>query len=185
MSLKRSIAVCVLVALARPILGDSVQHCALFRFKDGATPAEVREVFAGIEQLPSKIRGITGLQSFQSGPDNLDRGFNKGFNAGYFLTFINSRARDDYLIHPAHKEFGKSLGPSLDEVLVLDFAVAPSDRSLLVVVGLEPYAVYQRNEKGVADLKFHGISRGDGPIEARLRAGRRTVARPDWKAVGK
>jgi carbohydrate esterase-like sialic acid-specific acetylesterase/stress responsive alpha/beta barrel protein len=290
--LKRSIAIgiCVLFAAVRPAFGEVVQHCALFKFKESASPAEVRQAMATIEELPSKIPGITGLQwgvnsspeglnkglthgiivtfesvaardaflthpahaalaesigplvgdlfvydlsaakapeapepgrvhhmvffkfkdsaekdkidevnrafaalpkkvsgllGYESGPNILEPAFNKGFNAGYLLTFTNGRARDDYLIHPAHKEFGKLVGPVLDEVLVVDFTVAPSARGLFVVEGLEPYAVYQRDEKGAADLKFRGISRDDGRLEARLRAGRRTVPGFDWKAVGK
>ena len=33
----------------------------------------------------------------------------------------DTKGRDEYLPHPAHKAFGKVLGPCLDKVLVIDF----------------------------------------------------------------
>lgn len=158
-----------------------VHHMVFFKYKDSATEEQIEEIQSEFAALEKKI---PGLLEFQSGQQTSDVEQTKGFTHAYVLTFIHNRARNDYLIHPAHKEFVTLVGPVLEEPLVLDFTVVPSSRSLFVVDGLEPYAVYQRDAEGVADLKFSGISRDDGSIEARLRAGRRTVPGFDWRKVG-
>lgn len=159
-----------------------VHHLVFFKFKPDAPKEKIDEVNAAFAQLP---RRIAGLLSFQAGPNNLDGDRNKGFSHGYLLTFVNDRARDDYIVHPAHKEFVNLVGPVLAEPLVVDFTVTPSGCGLFVVDGLEPYRVYQRDESGTADIPFSGVTRTDGPVEARLRAGRRAAPAFDWNAVGK
>jgi hypothetical protein len=37
------------------------------------------------------------------------------------VSFKDAKARDAYLVHPAHKAFVDLLLPSLDEALVVDF----------------------------------------------------------------
>ncbi len=37
------------------------------------------------------------------------------------LSFKSDKDRDAYLVHPAHKEFGKLLGPVMADVFVVDF----------------------------------------------------------------
>lgn len=46
---------------------------------------------------------------------------NKGCTHGFILTFKSESDRDTYFDHPAHKEFGKIVGPVLDDVFVIDF----------------------------------------------------------------
>lgn len=159
-----------------------VHHLVFFKYKEGTAPEKIEEVEKGFAELP---RLISGLLSLQSGTEHLGKDQAKGLTHGYLLTFVNGRARNDYLIHPAHVDFVKLLGPVLGDVLVVDFTAVPSSKSLFVVDGLEPYAVYQRDPDGTADLAFSGVSRDDGPIEARLRSGRRTVPGFDWRQVGK
>ena len=45
----------------------------------------------------------------------------QGFTHCFFLTFATIADRDAYLPHPAHKEFGATLRPHLDKVLVVDY----------------------------------------------------------------
>lgn len=159
-----------------------VHHLVFFKFKTETPKEKVDAVNAAFAGLPRKI---SGLLSFQAGPNNLAGDRNVGFGHGYLLTFVNDRARDDYLIHPAHKELVDLVVPVLEEPLVLDFTVVPSSRGLFVLDGLEPYRVYQRDDSGTAAIRFGGVSSDDGPIEARLRVGRRTAAGFDWRVVGK
>jgi sialate O-acetylesterase len=159
-----------------------VRHLVFFKFKASAPKEQVDAVHAAFAELPKKISGVL---DYDAGPDTLGHEMRKGFQHGYSLVFVNDRARNDYLIHPAHREFGAGLGPVLEDVLVFDFTVVPSSRALFVLDGLEPYATYQRGPEGTADLKFSGVSREDGAIEARLRAGRRTVPGFDWQGAGK
>ena len=45
----------------------------------------------------------------------------QGFTHCFVVTFLSEADRTKYLPHPAHKEFGKILGPHLDKVLVVDY----------------------------------------------------------------
>lgn len=166
----------------RPAEPGRVHHLVFFKFKEGVSAEDIAKVNAEFAALERKV---SGLLRYQAGPENLQRGLEKGFTHGYVLTFIHDRARNDYIIHPAHREFGGLVGPKLAGALVVDFTVVPSSRGLFVLEGLEPYAVYQRDADGVADIRFSGVSRDPGAIEARLRKGRRTVPGYDWREVGR
>ena len=45
----------------------------------------------------------------------------KGFTHCFILSFKNEKNRDAYLVHPAHKAFGRLLGPVMEDVFVIDF----------------------------------------------------------------
>ena len=130
--MKRAIALTVLAGLAsmwlsrdaaaaekakQPDLGK-VRHVVLFKFKDGATPEQVKKIEDAFRALPSKIPQIAG---FEWGTNMSPEGLSQGFTHCFFLTFKTPADRDVYLPHPAHKEFGKLLRPYLDKVLVIDF----------------------------------------------------------------
>ncbi|MGV3557337.1 Dabb family protein [Larkinella arboricola] len=97
--------------------GD-LQHVVLFKFKPETTPEKVKEIVAAFEALPSKIKEIKG---FKWGTNNSPEGHDKGLTHAFILTFNNEKDRDTYLPHPAHKEFGKIVGPWLADLTVVDF----------------------------------------------------------------
>ncbi|CCH51523.1 Stress responsive alpha-beta barrel domain protein [Fibrisoma limi BUZ 3] len=103
---------------AKPMTGKVLQHIVLFKFKPETTPEKVNEIVAAFEALPSKIKEI---KSFQWGTNNSPENLNKGLTHAFILTFDNEKDRDAYLPHPAHKEFGKVVGPWLADVTVVDF----------------------------------------------------------------
>ncbi len=96
----------------------TLRHVVLFKFKDSATPEQIKQVEDAFRALPSKIDLVKGYEwGTNVSPENLSQGFTHCF----FLTFSSDQDRNAYLVHPAHKDFGKLLGPSLDKVLVVDF----------------------------------------------------------------
>lgn len=98
--------------------GNLLRHVVLFKFKDGSTPAQVKEVEKAFTALPGKIHTIIGYEwGTNISPENL----NQGFTHCFLVTFKTAADRDGYLVHPAHKEFGAILKPHLDKVLVIDF----------------------------------------------------------------
>ncbi len=97
-----------------------LRHVVLFKFKDSATPAQVKEVEDAFRALPSKIKEIKGLEW---GTNNSPEGLSQGFTHVFFVTFDSEAGREVYLPHPDHKAFGKVLGPHLDKVLVVDYWV--------------------------------------------------------------
>ncbi len=100
-----------------PNLGR-VRHVVLFKFKDTATPEQIKSVEDAFRALPSKVPAILDFEwGTNMSPEKLDQGFTHCF----FLTFKTAADRDAYLPHPAHKAFGKILRPHLDKVLVVDY----------------------------------------------------------------
>jgi hypothetical protein len=94
------------------------RHVVLFKFKDAATPDQVKAVEATFKALPSKIDTITG---FEWGTNISPEGKDQGFTHCFFVTFKDKAGLEAYLPHPAHKEFGSLLRPILDKVLVVDY----------------------------------------------------------------
>nr|WP_247237967.1 Dabb family protein [Telluribacter sp. SYSU D00476] len=97
-----------------------LRHVVLFKFKDSSTPQQVKEVEDAFRKLPSQIKEI---KSLEWGTNNSPENLNQGFTHCFFVTFEDEAGRAVYLPHPAHKAFGKVLGPHLDKVLVVDYWV--------------------------------------------------------------
>lgn len=95
-----------------------VRHVVLLKFKDGIAPEKVREVEKAFVALKDKIDTVKALEW---GTDISPEKLSQGFTHCFMLTFADEKGRDAYLPHPAHKEFGKMLGPVLDKVLVVDY----------------------------------------------------------------
>lgn len=93
-------------------------HMVSFKFKDTASKEDIRKVEKAFAALPKTIPQIV---SFKWGTNNSPEGLNKGFTHGFILSFKSEEDRDAYLVHPDHKEFGKIVGPVLDDVFVVDF----------------------------------------------------------------
>jgi len=98
--------------------GKILHHVVLFKFKEGTTPQRIKEVEEAFRALPSKLNLI---KSFEWGTNVSPENLSQGYTHCFLLTFTSDKDRDAYLVAPAHKEFGKMLGDSLDKVLVVDF----------------------------------------------------------------
>ncbi len=95
-----------------------LRHVVLFKFKPAATKEQIQEIVAGFQALPKKIDGITG---FEYGTDVSPEGLADGFTHCFQVTFKDSKSRDTYLPHPAHKEFVALALPKVEKVLVVDY----------------------------------------------------------------
>ena len=95
-----------------------LQHIVLFKFKPETTPEKLQEILSAFVALPSKIKEIKDLKW---GTNNSPEDHAHGLTHAFVLTFDSAKDRDAYLPHPAHKEFGKVVGPWIDEITVVDF----------------------------------------------------------------
>jgi hypothetical protein len=95
-----------------------LRHVVLFKFKADATKEQIQEIVAGFQALPAKIDGIAG---FEWGTDVSPEGLADGFTHCFVVTFKDTKARDAYLPHQAHKDFVAILLPRLEKVLVVDY----------------------------------------------------------------
>lgn len=95
-----------------------LRHVVLFKFKEGTAPEKITEVEKAFASLPGKIDTI---KSFEWGTNVSIENRSEGFTHCFIVSFLDEKGRGIYLDHPDHKEFGKTLGGSLDKVLVVDF----------------------------------------------------------------
>jgi Stress responsive A/B Barrel Domain len=97
-----------------------LRHVVLFKFKEGTTAEQVKQVEDAFRALPGRIKQVKGFEwGTNVSPENLAQGYTHCF----LLTFSSDHDRDAYLVDPAHKEFGNVLKPYLEKVLVVDFWV--------------------------------------------------------------
>jgi hypothetical protein len=95
-----------------------LHHVVLLKFKQSASPEQIKKVEDAFAALKQKVPGVVSLHwGTNVSPEHL----NKGFTHCFTLAFNSDKDRDAYLVAPAHKDFGKILGPVMEEVLVIDF----------------------------------------------------------------
>ena len=98
--------------------GEVLRHVVMFGFKPEVTAEQVKAVEDAFGELPSKIDLI---KDYEWGTDCSPEGLQQGLTHCFFVTFHSEADRDAYLVHPAHKEFGKVLGNKASAVTVLDY----------------------------------------------------------------
>lgn len=95
-----------------------LRHVVCFKFKDDAAKEGIQKVEDAFVALEEKIPFIVDLEW---GTNVSPEGLAHGYTHCFILTFKSAADRNKYLPHPAHKNFGKTLGPVLDKVFVIDF----------------------------------------------------------------
>ena len=95
-----------------------LRHVVAIKFKAGTDEAEIKKVENAFRDLKNKIPGIVSLEW---GTNVSPEKHAKGFTHCFILGFKSEKDRNAYLIHPEHKNFGKLLGPVMDDVFVIDF----------------------------------------------------------------
>ena len=124
--MKRIIVIIVTCFIAAIVISANnketkmLRHVVLFKFKDEATPDQVKQVEKAFLALPAAIKEIKDLEW---GTNNSLENLNEGLTHCFFLSFNSEKDRDVYLPHPAHKAFGAVLKPYLDKVIVVDYWV--------------------------------------------------------------
>ena len=95
-----------------------LRHVVMFGFKPEVTAEQVKAVEDAFGELPSKIDLI---KDYEWGTDCSPEGKQQGLTHCFFVTFHSEADRDAYLVHPAHKEFGKLVRNKVAAVTVLDY----------------------------------------------------------------
>src|SRR5690349_15825769 len=92
---------CMSMVHAQATAHKALRHVVMFGWKEGTDSAEIKKVVEAFRQLPSKIKLI---KAFEWGTNNSPEKLNQQLTHCFFLTFSSEKERDDYLVHPAHKE---------------------------------------------------------------------------------
>lgn len=98
--------------------GKVLYHVVSLKFKPEATAEQIKAIEVAFSELKTKVPGVLSLSG---GTDVSPEKRSHGFTHCYVLTFASEKDRDAYAVHPAHKAFGKLLGPIMDDVMVVDF----------------------------------------------------------------
>jgi len=96
----------------------ALRHVVMFKFKDSATPENIKKVETSFIALAGKISLI---KDFEWGKNSSPENLNQGLTHCFVATFSSDKDRDAYLIHPDHKAFVEILMPYLDKATVLDY----------------------------------------------------------------
>lgn len=110
----------VAAAADKPAAKAKIRHTVAFKFKETATPEQVKQVEDAFRALKTKIPQIV---SFEWGTNISTEKFDKGFTHGFILGFKDDTGRDGYLVHPDHKKFAELAGPLLADIFVIDFRI--------------------------------------------------------------
>lgn len=95
-----------------------LRHVVLFKFKDDASPDQVKKVEDAFRELPSKIKEV---KDFEWGTNNSPEGLSEGLTHCFFVSFASEQDREVYLPHPDHKAFVELLQPVLERAVVVDY----------------------------------------------------------------
>ncbi len=95
-----------------------LRHIVMYKFKEDIKPAAVQEVIDAFAGLPKKIEGIVG---FEAGANVSPEGKSDGFTHVFVVSFRDEKARDAYLVHPAHQEYVNVVKDRREKVIVFDY----------------------------------------------------------------
>jgi len=98
-----------------------MKHIVVFKYKSNASGQQIDKVSEAFKSLKDTVPGIL---AFEHGINDSPEGKNLGFTHVYMLDFKDAEARDNYLPHPKHQEFGKLLEELdiLEDAFVVDYS---------------------------------------------------------------
>lgn len=99
-----------------------IRHILFIAFKDAALPEQILAVRTAFLQIPDRIEGVT---SVEWGTNDSPEDKNAGFTHCVLMTFVDEAARQRYLPHPAHDDLKAIFRPILQDIIVLDYTLAP------------------------------------------------------------
>lgn len=105
-------------AADKPAGSTKLYHVVSFKFKADAGKEQIDAVVNAFRDLKTKIKVI---KEFSWGTNVSPEKHDKGFTHAFILSFNSEKDRDEYLVHPDHKAFGKIVGPVLADVFVVDY----------------------------------------------------------------
>lgn len=116
--MKSLLAAFALLTMTTLAADGPVVHVVHFKFKADAKPEQIQKVEAEFAALKGKVEGI---ESFQWGTNSSPEPLSDGFTHCWIVTFKDAKARDAYLVHPAHEAFVKIAKPIIEKPMVIDF----------------------------------------------------------------
>ncbi|EHN8909279.1 MULTISPECIES: Dabb family protein [Enterobacteriaceae] len=101
-----------------------IRHILFITFTDDASPEQINVVRQAFLHIPRQVTGVTRVEW---GINNSPEGKNAGHTHCVLMTFADETARQNYLPHPAHDALKTLFRPVLQDIVVLDFMLAPEN----------------------------------------------------------
>ncbi|WP_149330366.1 Dabb family protein [Citrobacter braakii] len=99
-----------------------IRHILFITFTHEASPAEREAVRQAFLRIPQQVTGVTRVEL---GSNDSPEGKNAGYTHCVLMTFADEASRQRYLSHPAHDALKSIFRPVLQDIVVLDFTLAP------------------------------------------------------------
>jgi len=101
-----------------------IRHILFITFTEDATADQINAVRQAFLHIPQQVEGVV---SVEWGVNDSPEGKNAGYTHCVLMSFAGEPARQRYLAHPAHDALKAIFRPVLQDILVLDFTLAPED----------------------------------------------------------
>ncbi|MFF2910968.1 Dabb family protein [Paenibacillus sp. NPDC057934] len=97
------------------------EHIVLFKFNEKGTTEKQEQAIRQVQSFKGNIPGIVELSA---GINETEETANmNGYALGIRVTFQDQQACRDYMNHPLHQELLQSVGPLVDNVVVVDYPI--------------------------------------------------------------
>ncbi|WP_158817084.1 Dabb family protein [Methylocapsa sp. S129] len=98
-----------------------IRHTVLVRFPADTRADAIDALFGALDDLRALL---PGMLNFKGGANVSPEGLARGFTHAFVADFVDSAARDAYLVHPAHQAAGARLVVAaeggIDGLIVVD-----------------------------------------------------------------
>ena len=101
-----------------------IRHILFITLTDDASPEQINAVRQAFLHIPKLVEGVI---SVEWGINDSPEAKNAGFTHCVLMTFADEAARQRYLPHPAHDALKSIFRLVLQDIVVLDFTLAPEN----------------------------------------------------------
>ena len=111
---------CALIAIANSAVAADgpLRHVVAFKFKEDASPDQIKKVEGAFCDLKKRIPQI---KSLEWGTNVSKENLGKGFTHCFFVTFKSEKDCEAYVRHPDHQAFVEILKPIMADAFVFDY----------------------------------------------------------------
>lgn len=101
-----------------------IRHILFITLTDYASPEQINAVRQAFLHIPQQVEGVI---SVEWGTNDSPEAKNAGYTHCVLMTFADETTRQRYLPHPAHDALKSIFRPVLQDIVVLDFTLAPEN----------------------------------------------------------
>ncbi|KAF5469734.1 hypothetical protein F2P56_010300 [Juglans regia] len=105
------------------------KHVFIAKFKDGTSAAQIEQL---IKDMANLVNLIHPMKSLHWGKDVSPWNKNEGYTHVFECNFESMEGIAEYVAHPAHLEYAKSLLPCVDKYIVFDYNLSTTRPAAII-----------------------------------------------------